>query len=1221
MVRRRLFVAPLAATLVAGLLAMIPGTPAALAKSSPPRLVKQTETADIYANGDDTNTAVFYAGPTNFFDKATNRWRKIDSQLLEVGGRIENAAGPIQVRLPSNLSAADGVTVGKDGDWSASLTFVDATSKRAARINDGKVRYDQVAPGVSLEYRMLSYGLKGDIILVQPLPATHAGRFRFQLSVSGAAPVAVDGGTAVALQDAQGHEVARIPRGTMTDASGADGVVDMRLSQAGGAWLVDVVPDPAFLRSAERTYPIKVDPSLASFGSDTYANSLCGSCNYNGWDSLKAGRMGTSEYYSYVRFPDVTAILGKAVTAATLHVVKHYSDDPSNYGLTALRTNGAWDANTLNWSNKAAHGSEQFHIGLNQDIYDFPITSWAQGWANGVDGEWINGQWSPYGATINTAGDWAYYELYSYEHGVNRPELWITYTNQSPRVPPATSLSPADGWTGTSTPALTAALDDPDDRDGWIEFDLDNANTAIVPTENGAVRYTPTWGSGTHSWRARGRDRDSAGPWTALRYLTIQNFEPVGVVERAGSQISGWVHDPNDANQRLTVKIYLDGALAQTVTANVSRPNNNPPANDGFQWTVPAQYLDGKDHLLKVEALDYPSNTPIRITDTTMSFLELDDAWTGTNGALWNSSAWNTSSLSVDRVVDISSNQGRLYVAGPAKDAQAKQVVTSNNAAIDSEALLSYQLVDPGDKAKLKVALRGSDSLTGSWMSHGYQAEIRSYSNVVKIYRVAAGIRSEIGGFTYTPGTAWQTMRMRVTGTNPVTINLKMWPKGTQEPDQWTKTVTDSDVTRVTTPGVFHVSLTNSGGTTARTAMVDDLGYMRLQTAINEGNPSSAPTNSFSIYIDGGPGTNFTSLGQQEGERVKNPTCSPAPTPCSPPPAPYDPLVILHFAAQKDDLNGVSGFDPDFVGPKNLTEQQVIDGSVAFINGYYGTNPGHELVFGLGTNNSHMRSCGSEAANEDCARKKGADWAGVVNSVWNAVKTAHPNVTVIGAQDFEEGGDFGGPAPQGPRNAKAWVAGFHSAANGRVFINFGAADGCHSATGSGPQGYAVNRRCETGEHKGSQAWTLDDYWFLSWGVPSAAGALPEIYNLSNNWKSDDWRNVSWYGYDSHDRRNILARDSRINFLGVLTQNTACGQPGRGGANCADALPKDAWANFRQRLDSQDPSTGQYRTKGEPLGFTSDIKWQTCEASRLPPFGGGQVSSSKRWRTTGRNKAN
>jgi len=92
--RRRSLVTGLAVTLVAGLLGMVPGTPpvSAAPKDDSPRLVEQTETADIYANGDGTNTAVFYAGPVNFFDKTAKQWRKVDNQFRRRNNRIENSA-------------------------------------------------------------------------------------------------------------------------------------------------------------------------------------------------------------------------------------------------------------------------------------------------------------------------------------------------------------------------------------------------------------------------------------------------------------------------------------------------------------------------------------------------------------------------------------------------------------------------------------------------------------------------------------------------------------------------------------------------------------------------------------------------------------------------------------------------------------------------------------------------------------------------------------------------------------------------------------------------------------------------------------------------------------------------------------------------------------------------------------------------------------------------
>jgi hypothetical protein len=268
-------VASVAITVVGSLLGMIPGTTAVSAATKPRQLVAQTETADIFANADGTNTAGFYAAPVNFFDNTAKQWRKVDNAFSRKNDRIENGAGPMRVQLPADLGSTDAVTVEVE-DWSASLTFADAKAKRPAKIDEGKVRYEQVAPGISLEYGMLSNGIKEDIILDQPLPPAHSGQFRFGLSVQNASPVAINDGTAVLLRDARGQELARIPQGTMVDANGARGVVDMRLVREAGSWFVDVAPDLGFLRSADRAYPVRVDPSvtIGSWTSDTFADSI-----------------------------------------------------------------------------------------------------------------------------------------------------------------------------------------------------------------------------------------------------------------------------------------------------------------------------------------------------------------------------------------------------------------------------------------------------------------------------------------------------------------------------------------------------------------------------------------------------------------------------------------------------------------------------------------------------------------------------------------------------------------------------------------------------------------------------------------------------------------------------------------------------------------------------------------------------------------------------------
>ena len=598
----RVRVASVVVALVGTLLATVPGAPAlsAAPKDRDRRLIEQTETADIYTEADGSHTAVFYAGQVNFFDKGTRQWRKLDKQLRRKNARIENGDGPVRVELPSEVGAGDVITVRKD-DWAVSYAFAGAASKRPARLNDGRVRYDDVAPGISLEYRMLSNGLKEDIVLDQPPAADWPGYYRFQLSTKGLTPVPVDSGTAIALLDAEGREQGRIPRGTMVDAKGMKGVVDMHLVEHNGDHFIDVAPDVNFVRSAERAYPLTVDP-VVLYGvpspTDSFVDEACQSCNYNGLDFLKAGRLGSAQYYSFVRFPDLTRILGKQVGYAELRVYATYEDDPLGKGLLALRTHGSWNASSITWANMPNHGDAQ-NYRINKNVqsgpnYSFTVTSWAQGWAAGLDGEWINGKWSPYGATVNTGGDTAFYELGAAESTFvpEIPSMTVHYTNESPNVPPDPSLAPANGWTGTSAPTLRAGFSDPDDANGWIDFRIDGGPIVGVPTVNGTASYLAPVGSGTHSWVARGRDVDSAGPWSSSRSFTVNSalappvllFDGFGLLNGDLWDGTKWTTTTNDGTRVADIQVN-QGRLGVTSSSSRATAKISPVADSDVTLT------------------------------------------------------------------------------------------------------------------------------------------------------------------------------------------------------------------------------------------------------------------------------------------------------------------------------------------------------------------------------------------------------------------------------------------------------------------------------------------------------------------------------------------------------------------------------------------------------------------------------------------------------------
>ncbi|MCA1832880.1 MAG: hypothetical protein LC750_09185 [Actinobacteria bacterium] len=658
--------------------------------------------------------------------------------------------------------------------------------------------------------------------------------------------------------------------------------------------------------------------------------------------------------------------------------------------------------------------------------------------------------------------------------------------------------------------------------------------------------------------------------------FTAPNWTPLGMVEEASAtHVRGWVSDTNLNGAATTVKVYVDGSStpAVTLTANLSR--GNPSVNNGFDWTPPStlNLTNGTQHSFVVKAIDYPSNPSnpeVVISNPLTTFVQMDDSFTGSDNTDWSTVKWNTSGNTLGgtvRDVDILSGQGRFYVANATQDAQAKQA-TGEPAVLNSEAVMSLRFADPGDSAKMKVALRGASNVSGSWMSDGYQLEMRSYSNLVKVYRVVGTVRTEIGGFTYTFGTATHRLRFKVIGTNPTTVSVKMWPAGTTEPTSWTIPPIVDSTAPVTAPGKLFVSLTNGGGT-PRTAYVDDLSLIRLNNTIDDepNNPAgTAPPNSISRYVDTADPQKLHDAGAEDAA------------------AAFRVMTVLDFGDQ--NIDGAHWYSLGLSGDtiKSLAKQ--------YIDGFYNAAAsGQQVTVALGVSCSGYT--GSRADKRQNARDKGAIWAQLVSDVYTTARADHPNtqVRVGGAYDVESEAGFCGPRVSGnpgdgPSTAAAWVAGFDEkqtsiSMNGGLplfYANFGSANGCPPA-GS----------CSDG-------WTQEDYWSLSTGPRSAVG-YPEIYGTSND---EQWQQIGIYGVDQHGDN----QDTRIDFVGAMTQRQACLQDRR---DNPDHVPADQIQTHYCNGTDQDAPTGWNALKNtlesnqktaQPVGFSTDIMW----LGRAPQLG-------------------
>ncbi len=208
-------------------------------------------------------------------------------------------------------------------------------------------------------------------------------------------------------------------------------------------------------------------------------------------------------------------------------------------------------------------------------------------------------------------------------------------------------------------------------------------------------------------------------------------------------------------------------------------------------------------------------------------------------------------------------------------------------------------------------------------------------------------------------------------------------------------------------------------------------------------------------------------------------------------------LVILDFGAQASNGSGT-----DYPGSTHFISNGQIEKVVeAFASGYVShAGSGRFVTVAIGTNNS--------GANVGTAN--GKTWGHLVSAVKSYVASHHYNshVIIAGGDDIESWGS--------PGAAINWVNGYHSVGN--IYYNFGSADGCPENSSNNTIHCAGN-------------WTQYDYWYVSWGNPSAF-STPEIYNQTGA-QAQQWAMISLYSVQHHS--------GPIVFMGPMDQHNI--QPG------------------------------------------------------------------------------
>jgi hypothetical protein len=224
------------------------------------------------------------------------------------------------------------------------------------------------------------------------------------------------------------------------------------------------------------------------------------------------------------------------------------------------------------------------------------------------------------------------------------------------------------------------------------------------------------------------------------------------------------------------------------------------------------------------------------------------------------------------------------------------------------------------------------------------------------------------------------------------------------------------------------------------------------------------------------------------------------------------------------DIGGQDQFDGGVVlsaTTRFVTYANLLKCLKAYLDGYHsGQRASAPVTIAVGTNNDM-----------DVTATTGKAWATQAVNPLVSYARQYAGMSVAGANDVEPGFRATYSA------TKSWLTSYLANTTARFVFN-GSADGCAWTV--------INRGCNNG-------WSMAGLYYLAAGAaPTRMQNLPQIYNYT---MADQWKYISLTG--------IASAHPRINFLGPLTEWTACSQAG----SCGSITAVSAWNKMWSDLQS------------------------------------------------------
>jgi hypothetical protein len=275
---------------------------------------------------------------------ADGDWHAIDDSLVAspaAGYALENASDRYRVAFPDDL-AAKPVEVSQGGD---SLGFRLLGAEGHATASGPIARYAGALPGVTTVYTASPDGVKEDLKLAN---ADAPSSYDYAVSLSDGLDVRENTSGGVDVVDASGDVQFSFEAPFAYDQAGArldsGSQLSLNVVRDGDQPRLRLAIDAAWLKAADREFPIVIDPSVSlGDNQDCYiAGGSGANTSYCGGSNLKVGWDGTQAYRALLRF-DLSGIpANSAIAGAHLMAYLNSHTTTNQTGVSAYQVTRPW---------------------------------------------------------------------------------------------------------------------------------------------------------------------------------------------------------------------------------------------------------------------------------------------------------------------------------------------------------------------------------------------------------------------------------------------------------------------------------------------------------------------------------------------------------------------------------------------------------------------------------------------------------------------------------------------------------------------------------------------------------------------------------------------------------------------------------------------------------------------------------------------------------------